>query len=76
MTDNIIEERLKAYTPKTIENEEHALKEILQEMIENEELKPGGYEITWDASNYSSGIYFYKIQAGDYSKTKRMVVIK
>lgn len=32
MTTNIIDERLKTYTPITIEDEEHALKEILQEI--------------------------------------------
>ena len=42
----------------------------------NERLQSGIYEIEWDASDYSSGIYFYKIIAGDYSETKRMVLIK
>ena len=42
----------------------------------NEQLQPGTYEIEWDASDYSSGVYFYTIQAGDYFNTKKMVLIK
>ncbi len=42
----------------------------------NEQLNPGTYEIDWDASNYPSGVYFYKLTAGDYSETKKMVLIK
>ncbi len=34
------------------------------------------YEVNWDASNYPSGVYFYKLTAGDYSLTKKMVLIK
>jgi hypothetical protein len=37
---------------------------------------PGSYAVTWDASHVSSGMYFYRIQAGDYSATKRMSIIK
>jgi len=33
-------------------------------------------EARWDASPYSSGIYFYKVSAGDYSMTKKMVYLK
>jgi hypothetical protein len=40
------------------------------------ELKPGTYEVSWDASNYPSGVYFYKIIAGDYSESKKMILIK
>ncbi len=36
----------------------------------------GYYEIIWDASNVSSGIYFCRIQAGNYSETKRMTLLK
>jgi photosystem II stability/assembly factor-like uncharacterized protein len=34
------------------------------------------YEAEWDASNYPSGVYFYKLTAGDYADTKKMVLIK
>jgi hypothetical protein len=42
----------------------------------NEEVSPGSYEVTWDASNYPSGVYFYKLSAGDYTKTRKMILIK
>ncbi len=42
----------------------------------NEKLNPGTYEVTFDGSNLSSGVYFYKIRAGEYSETKRMILTK
>jgi len=42
----------------------------------NNELKSGTYEVDWDASAYSSGVYFYSIQAGDFNVTKKMVLVK
>jgi len=41
-----------------------------------EGLHPGTYEVEWDASNYSSGVYFYKLEAGSFSQTKKLVLIK
>ncbi|MFH1198407.1 MAG: glycoside hydrolase family 2 TIM barrel-domain containing protein [bacterium] len=42
----------------------------------NEEQEPGLHEITFDASNMPSGIYFYRIQAGNFTSTKKMVLLK
>jgi hypothetical protein len=42
----------------------------------NEKLNPGIYEVTWDASIYPSGVYFYKLVTQDYSETKKMVLVK
>ncbi len=42
----------------------------------NEKLNPGTYEVSWDASNYPSGVYFYKLETGNYSETKKMVLLK
>ena len=41
-----------------------------------EGLTPGTYEVTWDASNFPSGVYFYKLVTNEYSETKKMVLIK
>jgi len=46
------------------------------ETLVNEELKPGTYEADWDGSNYSSGVYFYKIISGDFVEIKKMVLMK
>lgn len=45
-------------------------------VLVNENLKPGTYEAEWDGSDYSSGIYFYKLTADSYSETKKMILIK
>ncbi|MFH1212638.1 MAG: T9SS type A sorting domain-containing protein [Candidatus Neomarinimicrobiota bacterium] len=37
---------------------------------------PGSYSITWEAENEPSGIYFYRLQAGDYSETKKILLIR
>jgi hypothetical protein len=42
----------------------------------NTELKSGTYECNWNATNCSSGIYFYKFQAGNYLETKKMIFLK
>jgi hypothetical protein len=42
----------------------------------NEELKTGSYEATWDASRSSSGVYFYRLDTGNFIQTKKMVMIK
>lgn len=42
----------------------------------NEELSPGSYEADWDASQFSSGVYFYKFYTGKLTETKTMVFIK
>ncbi|HEY3251536.1 MAG TPA: FG-GAP-like repeat-containing protein, partial [Ignavibacteria bacterium] len=49
----------------------------------NGNLSPGTYEATWDAGNYTSGIYFYKLivrqagsSTGDYDQVKKMIVLK
>src|SRR4030095_11111508 len=42
----------------------------------SEQLKPGTYEIEWNASGNPSGVYFYKFQVGVYSTTKKMVLVK
>jgi hypothetical protein len=42
----------------------------------NEKQSPGEYEVTFDGSGLSSGIYFYKLTAGDFKATKRFVLVK
>ena len=42
----------------------------------NEKLQPGTYEITFNASQYPSGVYFYRLITDGYTDTKRMVLLK
>jgi len=42
----------------------------------NERLQPGTYEVSFDGSQLTSGVYFYKIMTDSYSETKRMIMIK
>ena len=46
------------------------------ETLVNEEKSVGTYELTWNASNLPSGVYFYRIQAGDFVDTKKMLLLK
>jgi hypothetical protein len=42
----------------------------------NEEKAAGTYEITWYAEYLPSGVYFYRLQAGDFIRTKKMIMLK
>ncbi len=42
----------------------------------NDKLNQGEYSIQWDAKNYSSGIYFYKLSTEKYTSIKRMMLVK
>jgi hypothetical protein len=42
----------------------------------NEKLNAGTYEFVWDASEYSSGIYIYRIITDNFADTKKMVLVK
>jgi hypothetical protein len=45
-------------------------------VLVNEQLKPGIYEIDWNAENLPSGVYFYSLITNEFTQTKKMVVIK
>ncbi|HAX48222.1 MAG TPA: hypothetical protein DCX92_04485 [Bacteroidetes bacterium] len=42
----------------------------------NQQLNPGTYEVDFDGSNMTSGVYFYKIFTVNYTETKKMVLLK
>jgi len=45
-------------------------------LLVNEEKPAGNYEFNFDASNLSSGVYFYELRAGDFVDMKKMILIK
>jgi len=44
--------------------------------LKNERMQEGRYEITFDASALSSGVYFYRISANEFVDTKKMILMK
>lgn len=46
------------------------------ETLVNEKLNPGTYEITFNASSYPSGVYFYRLITDSFTDTKKMILLK
>ncbi|MCE5252177.1 T9SS type A sorting domain-containing protein [bacterium] len=44
--------------------------------IANEFMSSGSHSVTWNASGYSAGVYFYTVKCGDYSRTMKMTLLK
>jgi len=67
------------YEVSSIANVKLAVYDILGREIEtlvNEEKFPGEYEVKFNASNLPSGTYFYVLRAGNFSETKKMILMK
>jgi hypothetical protein len=45
-------------------------------VLVNERKAPGNYEVRFDALGLSSGVYFYRLQAGDFVQTQKMILAK
>ncbi|MFA5806204.1 MAG: T9SS type A sorting domain-containing protein [Melioribacteraceae bacterium] len=45
-------------------------------VLVNQQLSGGTYSVDFDATKLPNGIYFYKIQAGSFSQTKKLVLLK
>ena len=46
------------------------------ETLVSQNMTAGTYKADWDASKYSSGVYFYRIDAGEYKSVRKMMLIK
>ena len=45
-------------------------------LVDDEYRSAGTHEVVWKANGQAGGIYFYRLLAGDYAKTRRMVLAK
>jgi hypothetical protein len=45
-------------------------------VLVNEKKAPGSYEVKFDAAGLASGVYLYRLSAGDFVQTRKMVVVK
>ncbi len=45
-------------------------------VLVNQQLRPGSYEVDWDASAYPSGVYLYTVSSVSFNETKKMVLLK
>ncbi len=75
--------KIKFDVPSNVKRETSNVKLIIYDLLGrevttlvNEELKPGIYEADWDGSNYSSGVYYYKIKTEGFIETKKMLMVK
>jgi hypothetical protein len=46
------------------------------ETLINEKLESGQHYVTWNAKNFPSGLYYYRLISGDFIETKKMVLVK
>jgi hypothetical protein len=83
--------KIKFDIPSNVKSEMSNVKLIIYDVLGREAailviemLTPGTYEVTWDASAYHSGVYFYKLVVSgvepsttdQYSETRKMVLVK
>ncbi len=45
-------------------------------MLVNEKKAPGNYEVKFDGSGLASGVYFYRLTAGDFTVTKKLALVR
>ena len=82
---------IKYSIPSNVKSEKSNVKLVVYDILGrevailvNEKQKPGNYEIEFDGAELTSGIYFYRLQAGDpetnsgqvFVETKKMILLK
>ena len=48
---------------------------VIQTLV-NQTKEPGYYRISWDTSVHPSGVYFYRLQAGDFQQVRKCLIVK
>ncbi len=46
------------------------------EIVLNKHMKAGNHEVEFNAANLSSGVYMYRIEAGEFQDVKKMILLK
>jgi hypothetical protein len=64
------------FTIKEGENGSLSIYNAKGQLLETHQYEAGEYELTWDAVQYGSGIYFYKLETQSYTETKKMIMLK
>jgi flagellar hook assembly protein FlgD len=49
--------------------------QLVSKLIDGQ-VSSGFHKVNWNASNYSSGVYFYKLTTNGFSDTKKMMLVK
>ncbi len=70
--------KIEYYIPKAsdVELSFYDIDGKLINVTKSERKNPGNYEYRFDGSGLSSGVYFYKLTAGEFSETKSMIILK
>ncbi len=42
----------------------------------SKKMTPGNHKYTWDASTFASGVYYYRVEAGEYVKIKKLILLR
>jgi hypothetical protein len=45
-------------------------------VLVNEKKQPGTYEVSFDARGLASGVYLYRLQAGTFVQTRKLILVK
>jgi len=70
-------------TPKQVRGDKVDIRLIIYDVLGkeiatlvNERQKSGTYQVTFDASNISSGVYYYQLKVGSFIETKKMILLR
>jgi flagellar hook assembly protein FlgD len=53
----------------------NTLGQVVAELVDGQ-VEAGYHTVSWEASDVASGVYFYRIEANDFTATKRMILMK